>query len=72
MGYKLKQWIIEYSRTGQVDKVRAKGRRTLEKRLGEQAMEYISIVGVVKSLAKSRRAREELEERLGKQTIFWG
>ena len=72
MGYKLKQWIIEDSRTGQVDKVRAKSRRTLEKRLGEQAMEYISIVGAVKSLTKSRRAREELEERLGKQTIFWG
>ena len=44
MGYKLKQWIIEDSRTSQIDK----------------------------ALIRSRRAREELEERLGKQTIPWG
>ena len=71
MGYKLKQWVIKDPRTGQFWKVRAKSRRSLEKRLGK-GMEYVTIMGTVKSLTKSRRAREELAERLGKQTIFWG
>ena len=62
MGYKytLRQWIIEDSITGRVEKVRAKSRRSLEKRLSER----MTIMGTVKSLTKSRRSREELEKRL--------
>jgi len=69
MGYKLKQWIIKDSRTGQFDKVRAKSRRSLVKRLGKQE-EYITVMGTVKSLSKSRRSWKELEERLDKPDAF--
>jgi len=41
MGYKLKQWLITDVRTGRVEKVRAKSRRTLEKRLGKQVEDTI-------------------------------
>jgi len=61
MSYESKQWIIWDSRTGQIKKVRAKSRRSLEKRLGWQTY-YITIMGTVKSLTRSRRAREELED----------
>jgi len=65
MGYKLKQWIIKDVRTGEVEKVRAKSRQSLGKRLGQ--MDYVVIVGTVKSLTKGRRAREELEECFSRQ-----
>ena len=69
MGYKLKQWIIEDSMTGEVWKVRAKSRQSLEKRLGKERG-YVTVMGTVKSLTKSRRARENLENRLGKTDAF--
>ena len=65
MGYKLKQWVIEDSRTGRVWKVRGKSRQSVEKRLGKER-EYVTVLGTVKSLTRSRRAREELEKHLDK------
>ena len=62
MGYKLKQWVVEDSRDGSVWKEKAKSRQRLEKRLGEE-LEYVTILGTVKSLTRSRQAREELKER---------
>ena len=49
MGYKLKQWIIEDSRTDRVWKVRGKSCQSVEKRLGKRE-EYITVMGTVKSL----------------------
>jgi len=65
MGYKLKQWIIEDARTGEVWKVRGKSRQSVVKRLGK-TREYATVLGTVKSLTKSRRSREELEKHLDK------
>ena len=63
MGYKLKQWVLSDSRTDEAWTERGKSRQSVEKRLGKQRY-YITVEGTVKSLTKSRRAREKLEKRL--------
>lgn len=41
MGYKLKRWLIRDIRTGRVNEVRAKSRRSLNKRLGKRVNEVL-------------------------------